>query len=484
MVNEFDDVHIKKTLMVGDLLMIGDLGNGVWVGDRLSYPNARLVKIENGLNAVFNSNVAAVAAKNNGKGPGVLAESANYNAVQALTGSNVAAVAAINTGKGQGIWAESAQSNGIHAQTGSDVAAVAAINTGKGQGIWAESAQSNGIHAQTGSDVAAVAAINTGKGQGIWAESAQSNGIHAQTGSDVAAVAAINTGKGPGIWAESAQSNGIHAQTGSDVAAVAAINTGKGPGIWAESAQSNGIHAQTGSDVAAVAAINTGKGPGIWAESAGSGSDVASVIAVNKGSGPGIRAESAKWNAIQAQSGSGVAAAVAAINTGGGPGIWAESKTGSGLAGHFEGNVEVTGDIILPNADCAEDFEISATERVDTGTVMTLNDLGQLEPGKIPYDKRVTGVVSGAGDLKPALILGRRKEQRDKLPIALMGRVNCRVDADYGPIEVGDLLTTSLTPGHAMKASDPTRAFGAIIGKAMRPLNNGRGLIPILVALQ
>jgi hypothetical protein len=58
------------------------------------------------------------------------------------------------------------------------------------------------------------------------------------------------------------------------------------------------------------------------------------------------------------------------------------------------------------------------------------------------------------------------------------------VDAAFGAIEVGDLLTTSPTPGHAMKATDQLKAFGSVIGKAMRPLESGRGLIPILIALQ
>jgi hypothetical protein len=58
------------------------------------------------------------------------------------------------------------------------------------------------------------------------------------------------------------------------------------------------------------------------------------------------------------------------------------------------------------------------------------------------------------------------------------------VDANREPIEVGDLLTTSPTPGHAMKATDPVRAFGAVIGKALHPLKTGHALIPILVALQ
>jgi hypothetical protein len=140
------------------------------------------------------------------------------------------------------------------------------------------------------------------------------------------------------------------------------------------------------------------------------------------------------------------------------------------------------GDVILQNADCAEDFRV--VEQVESGTVMTLNDAGQLEPGAKPYDKRVVGVVSGAGEFKPALILGRDVGSTDRVPIALMGRVYCKVDASYAPIEVGDLLTTSATLGHAMKASDSERAFGAVLGKALSPLLKGGGMIPILIALQ
>jgi hypothetical protein len=35
-----------------------------------------------------------------------------------------------------------------------------------------------------------------------------------------------------------------------------------------------------------------------------------------------------------------------------------------------------------------------------------------------------------------------------------------------------------------MKAEDPLKAFGAVIGKALRPLAEGQGLVPILIALQ
>ena len=81
--------------------------------------------------------------------------------------------------------------------------------------------------------------------------------------------------------------------------------------------------------------------------------------------------------------------------------------------------------------------------------------------------------------------MGRDAEaQEPRLPIALVGRTYCKVDAAHGAIRTGDLLTTSGTPGHAMKASDPSLAFGAVIGKAMAPHAEGTGLIPILIALQ
>jgi hypothetical protein len=69
-------------------------------------------------------------------------------------------------------------------------------------------------------------------------------------------------------------------------------------------------------------------------------------------------------------------------------------------------------------------------------------------------------------------------------PVALTGRVYARVDAAHGTIRPGDLITTSPAPGHGMKAGDPARCHGAIIGKAMTGLKTGKGLVLVLVALQ
>jgi hypothetical protein len=142
------------------------------------------------------------------------------------------------------------------------------------------------------------------------------------------------------------------------------------------------------------------------------------------------------------------------------------------------------GDILLLGEDCAEEFDVAEGSAAEPGMVMVLDAEGALRPGKQVYDRRVAGVISGAGDLRPALRLGSQLERAGHMPLALTGKVFCRVDADLGPVEVGDLPTTSSTQGHAMKASDSAKAFGAVLGKALAPLKSGRGLIPILVALQ
>jgi hypothetical protein len=115
---------------------------------------------------------------------------------------------------------------------------------------------------------------------------------------------------------------------------------------------------------------------------------------------------------------------------------------------------------------------------------MVLDDQSNLQESCRPYDKRVAGVISGAGNYKPGLVLDKQQSESDRKPIALLGKVFCKVDARFGPIQVGDLLTTSPTVGHAMRVDDPFKAFGAVIGKALRPLANGQGLVPILIALQ
>jgi hypothetical protein len=151
---------------------------------------------------------------------------------------------------------------------------------------------------------------------------------------------------------------------------------------------------------------------------------------------------------------------------------------------HMTGTLKVDKDVLLTGSDCAERFDAAEDEDLVPGTVVVLGEDGRLRASREAYDRRVAGVVAGAGDYKPAIIMDSGPSDRAGAAVALVGKTFCKVDATETPIEVGDLLTPSPTAGHAMKAIDPLRAFGAVLGKALRPFHGGTGLIPILVTLQ
>lgn len=205
----------------------------------------------------------------------------------------------------------------------------------------------------------------------------------------------------------------------------------------------------------------------------------------------GVVGESPKFHGIYGVSHDPNNGGVYGTNDGSGFGVIGVSPNGIGVSGkggklaaRFEGDVEVWGDIRLTNGDCAEEFSVDDGQPVEPGTVMVLCEQGTVRPSSGAYDKRVAGVISGAGQYRPAIVLDKQPDQAARHPIALVGKVYCKVNANGHPIEIGDLLTTSDQPGHAMKAADPALAFGAVIGKALRPLASGCGMIPILVALQ
>jgi len=148
-------------------------------------------------------------------------------------------------------------------------------------------------------------------------------------------------------------------------------------------------------------------------------------------------------------------------------------------------NLHVATLTINGGCDLAELFEIS-TERVAPGSVLVIDEAhpGRLKLSTQPYDKRVAGVVSGANGVHPGISLHQAGVNEGGENVALSGRVYVLADADEAPIEPGDLLTTSATPGYAMKATDPARTQGAVLGKAMSGLKAGKGTVLILVTLQ
>ncbi len=145
--------------------------------------------------------------------------------------------------------------------------------------------------------------------------------------------------------------------------------------------------------------------------------------------------------------------------------------------------LEITG-----GADLSEQFDVASGDTpLDPGMVVSIDPYN---PGKLTisaeaYDAKVAGIISGAGGVGTGMMMSHSGTVADgDHPVALTGRVYCWVDASQGAVKPGDLLTTSSTPGHAMKVTDRLQASGAILGKAMTGLKDGKGLVLVLVSLQ
>jgi hypothetical protein len=308
------------------------------------------------------------------------------------------------------------------------------------------------------------------------------------TGENGAAGVFATSNSGTGVAAISGSGTGLYAQ--SDSGTGANVRSNSGISLHAQSGSGTGIHAQSDSGIAGFfqGEVRVTGTVGVGTEHPSAPLHVSGTIATGiSGSSPGtitfFPPDGAAWFHIDNNGAVGAPIGRLRFSYGGKPG----EHEAMSLDQHgnlvVDGNVAAS-DLIVTGADCAEEFDITDASEIEPGMLVVLDQDGKVRQSQQAYDKRVAGVISGAGDYKPGLVLDRRPFQGYRLPVAVVGKVYCKVDARYAPIEVGDLLTTSPTPGHAMKADDPLRAFGAVIGKALRGFQSGQGLVPILVALQ
>jgi len=169
--------------------------------------------------------------------------------------------------------------------------------------------------------------------------------------------------------------------------------------------------------------------------------------------------------------------------------------------------VDAEGNVYAPSfRSSASDLSsmVDVSEAVQPGDVLVIDrrNAEMMRRGFEASDTGVIGVVAAA----PGVVLGTRPpdaeisnprgiERHDfsssdnlttapshRAAVALAGVVSCRVDAAYGAIWPGDLLVTSPTPGHAMRTDAPLP--GTMLGKALGPLEEGTGLIKVLVMLR
>jgi trimeric autotransporter adhesin len=150
--------------------------------------------------------------------------------------------------------------------------------------------------------------------------------------------------------------------------------------------------------------------------------------------------------------------------------------------GFFNGGTQMGG------ADFAESVSVRGERlKYEPGDVLVVDRAAgrRLMLSQRAYSTRVAGIYSTKpGVLATTHSIDESDALAEEIPLAIVGIVPCKVTVENGPIAPGDLLVTSSTPGYAMKGRNRTRMLGAVVGKALEPLREGKGVIQVLVTLQ
>lgn len=362
-------------------------------------------------------------------------------------------------------------------------------NLGDGNGVNARSTDGIGLEGRsTANDGISGWTGSSGK-SGIMGYSTEGKGVTGRSDKDDGVVGWTGATDKSGVFGHSTDGLGVTGQSAkSGVYGYSTSSSNEHAGVYGFSENANGVRGRSTNDIGVNGGSVNNNGIVGWTGTSQSGA-YSGVLgwSVN---GTGVRGTSDNYIGVQASTKSNNHAAIAAGNEGAGPGIYIQGGSG-GIAAVFRGNVRVqslsTQATIIElgeGLDYAEGFYLSENSNVSPGAVVVIDseNPGKLTISDKAYDPKVAGIVAGGKGLGSGVRLGVDQFDCD---VALAGRVYCNVDASYGEIIPGDLLTTSPTPGHAMVVKNQKNAKGAILGKAMEGLAQGqKGQILVLVTLQ
>jgi len=274
------------------------------------------------------------------------------------------------------------------------------------------------------------------------------------------------------------------AQMGIGVYGDATSTTGAAVGTTGVTVSPEGIGVEGISDASSGDGGNASGVAGLFNGTSGTGSGVIGTTLAPKGAGVSGQATSSIGVSGVTNGSSGEAGyfdntAAGNILIGAVSGVHKFRVDGTGK-GYFDGGT-VTG-----GADFAESVAIAGDRRLRSpGDLLVVDATAsrQLALSTQPYSTLVAGIYS----TKPGVLATPHYMDEiaaNEIPLAIVGIVPCKVSAENGPIQPGDLLVSSSTPGHAMKGTDRSRMLGAVVGKALEPLSEGKGVIQVLVTLQ
>jgi hypothetical protein len=351
------------------------------------------------------------------------------------------------------------------ASVGSTQTLFTLFNTGSG-GALEGSVTGTGAFGVYGNSDSGIGVYGTsGNGYGVTGSSASGGGVQGtSTASSFPGVDGVNNGGGDGVDGVANTGSGVKGHGSGHGAGVYGENSGDGSGGYFYGASGQGIVGQS--------ANNHGvEGDAGQANKAG-------VYGTNSSSGPGVFGTSSSGYGVYAESTGAGAAMATRNNNGSGDAFW--GLDGSGTIRFIitsDGNAIAHGSFTANGIDYAD--RLPAERGLEPGDVLAIGPDGRLRRSSRANLTSVVGVYS----TKPGVTGRQETETRLTIPLALAGVVPVRVTAENGRILPGDLLVSSSTPGHAMRAPKAP-APGTVIGKAMQALRGSRGLIEMLVMVR
>jgi len=366
-------------------------------------------------------------------------------------GTGVYGWATATSGYTYGVWGASASTDGR------GVYGLAGATTGTTYGVWGASASTDGR------GVYGLASATSGVTYGVYGQSASTNGR------GVYGLATATSGTTYGVYGQSNSTDGrgvyglANAAGGVGMLGYAYANTGGGVGVEGQTNAPYG-HGVSGW------AWNASGGHGVYANSRAPAEGGAALYALNTHSG-GI----AMWGQNNSTD-----STLVLVNQGTGD-LLRAFISGGELRFRFQndGWAYADGGWTTPAADFAE--LLPAAPGLEPGDVLVVGADGKLARSTQAYQPTVVGVYS----TRPGFVGGQpvEGELEGHIPLAVVGVVPVKASAENGPIRPGDLLVASATPGHAMRAG-PNPPQGTVIGKALEGLEEGTGVIQMLVVLQ
>lgn len=198
--------------------------------------------------------------------------------------------------------------------------------------------------------------------------------------------------------------------------------------------------------------------------------NISAIRAVNSGSGLALIGDASSGDALLVSSDSGDL--IRGFDTG--------PSSNLRFRVTNEGNVSADGTFTGGGADVAE--FIDSPDELEPGDVVAIGSKGQFRRVNSAGSTAVAGVIT----THPGLLMNAddsRQTLEDGPALALVGRVPVKVTDQGGVVRPGDLLVSSSTPGHAMRA--PVQPLpGTVIGKSLGTHESGAGAVEILVMLR